>query len=183
MRRIHSPSLVRGSTHSTKKTASALCMVPLLHALAPRAIAAHVECRRAIPAGGHRPELETARALPRSARGSRIQCSLRHKTEPGESSSERHGKSNSIHGNAHEPCLLVSFSTDSIVCGRRQNARSKSIGSRRGARLFSVCPPYIRTRVCLASLLASRVMSRFPSLTPIFSRKARGGSPPAKIQT
>jgi hypothetical protein len=34
-----------------------------------------------------------------------------------------------------------------------------------------------------ASLLASSVISRFPSCTPIFSRNARGGSPPAKIQT
>ena len=52
-------------------------------ALALHAIAAHVECRRAISAGGYRPELETDGALPRSAQSCGTQYSLRSKAEPG----------------------------------------------------------------------------------------------------
>ena len=62
-------------------------------ALAPRAIAAHVECHRAIPAGGYRPELETDGALPRSAQWSRTQYSLRSKAEPGPKERAREIKS------------------------------------------------------------------------------------------
>src|SRR5271165_827944 len=42
---------------------------------------------------------------------------------------------------------------------------------------------FLSVPACLASVLASRVMSRSPRLTPIFLRKALGGLPPAKIQT
>jgi hypothetical protein len=52
-------------------------------ASAPCAIAAHVECRRAIPAGGYRSELETDGALPRSAQSSTTPDSLRSKAELG----------------------------------------------------------------------------------------------------
>jgi len=87
-------------------------------AFAPRAIAAHVECRRAIPAGDYRSELETDGALPRPARSSTTQDSLRSKAELEGRRSERYRKSNPIHRNAFESSLLVHFSTASSICGQ-----------------------------------------------------------------
>ena len=87
---------------------------------APRAIAAHVECRRAIPAGGYRSELRTDGALPRPARSSTTQDSLRSQAELEGRRSERYRKSNPIQRNASESSLPARFSTASSVSGQGQ---------------------------------------------------------------
>jgi len=90
-----------------------------------------------------------------------------------------------------------------------ENAEREGIGLHSFAALRGHPPPFLKRRVgitrvrspyhcmaawacpgcclprtdCLASLLASNVISRSPNSTPIFLRKSVGGSPPAKIHT